>query len=43
MLVNHQSNTDVNSVYYSVRPLYRVDVYKEIITLYETITDGIAV
>ena len=43
MLVNHQSNTDVNSFYYPVRPLYRVDVCTEIITLYVTVTDGTAV
>jgi hypothetical protein len=43
MLVNHQSNTDVNSVYYAVRPLYCVDVYTEIITLHVTVNDGTAI
>jgi hypothetical protein len=43
MFVNHQSYTDVNSVYYAVRPSYRGDVRTEIIKLCVTITDGTVV
>ena len=43
MTANHQRNTDVNSINYSVRPLYGPDVYTEIIALNVTITYGTAI